>query len=50
MTINPGLQSRTVKFVTSNKKMLEYMTPTGRGGGVGVLPGMGYIGMCGPKG
>ena len=40
MIINPGLQSRTVILVTSNKK----------GGGVGKLPCMGYIGMCGPKG
>ena len=47
MIINPGLQSRTVLLVTSNKKMLEYMTPRGRGG---ELPCMGYIGMCGPKG
>ena len=48
MIINPGLQSRTVKLVTSNKKMLECMTPRGWGGGG--LPCMGYIGMCGPKG
>ena len=27
MIINQGLQSRTVKLVTSNKKMLECMTP-----------------------
>ena len=33
MIINPGLQSRTVILVTSNKKMLECMTPRGRGGG-----------------
>ena len=43
MIINQGLQSRTVKLVTSNKKMLE------RGGG-GVLPYMRYIGVCSPKG
>ena len=43
MIINPGLQSRTVNLVTSNKKMLECMTLRGRGGGC-------YIGMCGPKG
>ena len=36
-----------MKLVTSNKKMLECMTPGGRGGG---LPCMGYIGMCSPKG
>ena len=47
MIINPGLQSRTVKLVTSNKKMLECMTPSGRGG---KTPFMGYIGVCGPKG
>ena len=47
MIINPGLQSRTVILVTSNKKMLECMTPRGRGG---ELPCMGYIGMCSPKG
>ena len=41
MIINPGLQSRTVNLVTSNKKMLECMTPRGSGC---------YIGMCGPKG
>ena len=46
MIINPGLQSRTVKLVTSNKKMLECMIPRG---GVGELPFMGYIGMCSPK-
>ena len=33
MIINPGLQSRTVILVTSNKKMLECMTPRGMGGG-----------------
>ena len=49
MIINPGLQSRTVILVTSNKKMLECMTPRGRGGGT-ELPCMGYIGVCGPKG
>ena len=27
MIINQGLQSKTVKLVTSNKKMLECMTP-----------------------
>ena len=27
MIINQGLQSRTVKLVTSNKKMLECITP-----------------------
>ena len=42
MIINPGLQSRTVILVTSNKKILECMTPRGRGGG--------YIGMSSPKG
>ena len=45
MIINPGLQSRTVKLVTSNKKMLECMIPGG-----GELPFMDYTGMCGPKG
>ena len=45
MIINPGLQSRTVKLVTSNKKMLECMIP--RGGGE--LPFMDYTGMWGPK-
>ena len=44
MIINLGLQSRTVNLVSSNKKMLECMTPRGRGwGGC-------YIGMSGPKG
>ena len=45
MIINQGLQSRTVKLVTSNKKMLECMTPPW-----GALPYMGYIGMCSPNG
>ena len=45
LLINQGLQSTTVKLVTSNKKMLECMTPFG-----GTLPKMGYIGMCSPKG
>ena len=47
MIINPGLQSRTVKLVTSNKNMLECIIP--RVGG-GVIPCMSFIGMCGPKG
>ena len=47
MIINQGLQSATVKLVTSDKKMLECMTPPPPGG---VLPYMGYIGMCSPKG
>ena len=49
MIINQGLQSATVKLVTSDKKMLECITPSPplpRG----VLPYMGYIGMCSPKG
>ena len=33
MIINQGLQSRTVKSVTSNKKMLECMTPPPPQGG-----------------
>ena len=33
MITNAGLQSRTVILVTSNKKMLECMTPRERGGG-----------------
>ena len=45
---NQGLQSRTVKLVTSNKKMLERMTTFPHWGGA--LPYMGYIGMCSPKG
>ena len=32
MIINKGLQSRTVKLVTSNKTMLECMTPPPPGG------------------
>ena len=40
---NQGLQSRTVKLVTSNKKMLECMTPPPPPGGA--LPYMGYIGV-----
>ena len=47
MIINQGLQSRTVKLVTSNKKMLK-CTDTPRG--VGALPYMGYVGLCSPKG
>ena len=35
-----------MKLVTSIKKMLELMTPPGRE----VLPYMGYIGLCIPKG
>ena len=35
-----------MNLVTSNKKMLECMTPRGRGWGGGGC----YIGMCGPKG
>ena len=46
MIINQGLQSRTVKLLTSNKKMLECMTPPGEG----VLPYLGYIGIHNPKG
>ena len=47
MIINPGLQSRTVILVTSNKKMLECMTPRWRGRGT---PLYGLLGMCSPKG
>ena len=46
MIINPGFQSRTVILVTSNRKMLECMTPRGRGG---ETPLYGLIGICGPK-
>ena len=42
MIINQGLQSRTVKLVTSNTKMLDCMTYT-------PLYGI-YLGMCSPKG
>ena len=38
MIINQGLQSRTVKLVTSNKKMLDSMRPWRRGGGGGSTP------------
>ena len=42
---NQGLQNRTVKLVTSNKKMLECMTPLPPPPLVGALPYMGYIGV-----
>ena len=50
MIINQGLQSRTVKLVTSNKKMLECMTSLLPPKGGGALPYMGYIDVCNPKG
>ena len=45
MIINQGLQSRVVRLVTSNKKMLECMTPPW-----GAVPYMGYIAMFNRKG
>ena len=45
---NQGLQSRTVKLVTSNKKMLECMTPPPLG--PPLIWDTVYIGVCSPKG
>ena len=50
MIINQGLQSRTVKLATSNKKMLDCMTyPPLEGRGVTALYRI-YLGICSPKG
>ena len=48
MIINQGLQSRTVKLVTSKKKLLDCMTPPPPPPLYGYR--YMYIGMCSPNG